>query len=474
MLRQASTTYTPPIFKMFQEQVLRTLNYDTFLCDDSDTEEKVYKVKFHGTERDHVVKFFPKEEKVNCSCKKFEFAGILCSHSLKVLDINNIKHIPQQYILKRWTIDAKVLDITSNCNLHEDRKTILTKRYKELCRMFIQIAARAAESEESYLMAANYAEKLAEEVEKCLKHRSDPDTVGDSNNITTTSSKQNERPTKPKGMKVKEKTARGSNRHPDIFADPNINPSTSSEQNEGFANPTEPNINSCTSSKQNKGLAKPKGIKLKEKTIQGASRPIGGLEKAKSKRKRKVDNPVALQPHGTSMGHSKVFTNQMPAYLPQYNPILNPMAMYGQDQRLPAELQHYNSLMDHLGVPTNHVYTYSEQCNSALDASLLPSLGTMRGHPAPNFSLQPTIGTMRGHPALNASLQSSIGTMNQAPNASLQPSVGTMTGHPTPNASLQHPIGMMIRHPALNAPLQPSVGTMTCQNQVFFQQQKPT
>ena len=91
-------------------------------------------------------------------------------------------------------------------------------------------------------MAANYAEKLAEEVEKCLKHRSDPDTgnsvcsqgmyiqfyaliklkfiftfiVADSNNITTTSSKQNERPTKPKGMKVKEKTTRGSNIHPDI------------------------------------------------------------------------------------------------------------------------------------------------------------------------------------------------------------------------------------------------------------------
>ncbi|KAF6985612.1 hypothetical protein CFC21_003452 [Triticum aestivum] len=105
-------------------------------------------------------------------------------------------------------------------------------------------------------------------------------------------------------MKVKEKTTRGSNRHPDIFADPNINSSTSSEQNEGFANPTEPNINSSTSSKQNKGLTKPKGIKLKEKTIQGASRPTGGLEKAKSKRKRKlrkVDNPVALQPDGTSM-----------------------------------------------------------------------------------------------------------------------------------------------------------------------------
>jgi zinc finger SWIM domain-containing protein 3 len=40
------------------------------------------------------------ESSVKCSCKKFEFAGILCSHALKVLDINNIKSVPQMYILK--------------------------------------------------------------------------------------------------------------------------------------------------------------------------------------------------------------------------------------------------------------------------------------------------------------------------------------------------------------------------------------
>jgi zinc finger SWIM domain-containing protein 3 len=104
MLRQAVTIYTPAIFKLFQEQVLRTLNYATFLSDESGAEEKVYIVKFHGTQRDHIVRFIPKEEKVSCSCKKFEFAEILCSHCLKVLDINNIKHIPEEYILKRWTI----------------------------------------------------------------------------------------------------------------------------------------------------------------------------------------------------------------------------------------------------------------------------------------------------------------------------------------------------------------------------------
>jgi zinc finger SWIM domain-containing protein 3 len=175
ILRQAESTYTPAIFKMFQEQLLRTLNYDTFLCDDSDLEKKVYRVNFHGTQREHIVRFVPKEEKVICSCKKFEFAGILCSHCLKILDINNIKHIPQEYILKRWTIDAKVLQITSNRSVHDNPKERMSSRYKDLCKMFVQIAARAAESEESYSEAANCAAQLAQNVEKCLKIRADPD-----------------------------------------------------------------------------------------------------------------------------------------------------------------------------------------------------------------------------------------------------------------------------------------------------------
>ncbi|XP_073358329.1 protein FAR1-RELATED SEQUENCE 5-like [Aegilops tauschii subsp. strangulata] len=159
MLTQAAATYTPAILKILQDQVLQTLNYDILLCDESDTELKIYVVKFHGTQREHVVRFIPKEE--------------------KVLDINNIKHIPGEYILKRWTIDAKVLDITSKCNPHENLKAGMSNRYKELCRMFFKIAARAAESKDSYNKAAKFTEQLAQDVEKCLKIRADPD-LGDS------------------------------------------------------------------------------------------------------------------------------------------------------------------------------------------------------------------------------------------------------------------------------------------------------
>ena len=174
ILRHAARIYTPTIFKVFQEQVMQTLNCDLFYCGESNA-EKEYKVKVYGRRNEHVVKFSALEVEVKCSCKKYEFVGILCCHALKILDINNIKKIPEHYILNRWTIDAKVVHIKSNSETHEDPKTKLSKRRQELCRMYIHLANRAVESDETYLMAVNNAQKLAEDVEKSLKIRPDSD-----------------------------------------------------------------------------------------------------------------------------------------------------------------------------------------------------------------------------------------------------------------------------------------------------------
>jgi hypothetical protein len=35
------------------------------------------------------------------------FEGLLCSHALKVLDILNIKSLPERYILKQWSREAR-------------------------------------------------------------------------------------------------------------------------------------------------------------------------------------------------------------------------------------------------------------------------------------------------------------------------------------------------------------------------------
>jgi zinc finger SWIM domain-containing protein 3 len=125
ILRDVVEVYTPAVYKIFEEEVMQTLNCDIFYCGDVD-EQKVYKIKSHGKHHEHVVKFSPLESSVKCSCKKFEFAGILCSHALKVLDINNIISVPQMYILKRWTIDAKVLHISGSGNTHDDNRIKLS------------------------------------------------------------------------------------------------------------------------------------------------------------------------------------------------------------------------------------------------------------------------------------------------------------------------------------------------------------
>uniref|UniRef100_A0A0E0HFZ1 Uncharacterized protein n=1 Tax=Oryza nivara TaxID=4536 RepID=A0A0E0HFZ1_ORYNI len=75
---------------------------------------------------------------------------------------------------------------------------------------------------------------------------------------------------------------------------------------------------------------KPRGIKLKEKGIRGSARPIGGLEKASSQRKRKKkddDVPdhvlepqpeMQSQPPATVMGHLEVPSNQTFLHVSQY------------------------------------------------------------------------------------------------------------------------------------------------------------
>ena len=57
------------------------------------------------------------------------------------------------------------------------------------------------------------------------------------------------------------------------------------------------NIASSRISKHGEGLAKPKGMKVKEKTVKGSKRPVGGFEKATSKKKKNTNDIIQLQPH---------------------------------------------------------------------------------------------------------------------------------------------------------------------------------
>ena len=73
----------------------------------------------------HTVQYDSAKGTAVCSCKKFEFVGIFCSHILKVISSKNITKISSKYILKRWTKDAKkglAIANHDNVEVDEDQK----------------------------------------------------------------------------------------------------------------------------------------------------------------------------------------------------------------------------------------------------------------------------------------------------------------------------------------------------------------
>ncbi|KAJ4817166.1 Protein FAR1-RELATED SEQUENCE 5 [Rhynchospora pubera] len=54
----------------------------------------------------YTVKVDKLEEFVSCSCKGYEYDGLLCSHAIKVMHHVNLFHLPKRYIMKRWCKDA--------------------------------------------------------------------------------------------------------------------------------------------------------------------------------------------------------------------------------------------------------------------------------------------------------------------------------------------------------------------------------
>ncbi|KAI3889070.1 hypothetical protein MKX03_019477 [Papaver bracteatum] len=78
--------------------------------------------------------------KVKCSCCRFEFRGILCTHAIFVLLRNNMTSIPECYILRIWRKDVslahtKVPLSSDSWDLSPDQR-----RYKELCDDFAELA----------------------------------------------------------------------------------------------------------------------------------------------------------------------------------------------------------------------------------------------------------------------------------------------------------------------------------------------
>jgi hypothetical protein len=109
ILNHAAKVYTHRIYKLFETDFLDGCGATKFKevpCEDNNTYQFEMTMQGRGS-RVCTVHFNMPTMQLSCSCSKFETMGLLCPHALKALSIKNICKIPESYILKRWTKDAK-------------------------------------------------------------------------------------------------------------------------------------------------------------------------------------------------------------------------------------------------------------------------------------------------------------------------------------------------------------------------------
>lgn len=108
MESHAATMLTPFAFSKLQEQLVLAAHYASFQMDDG------FLVRHHTKiEGGRKVYWVPRDGIISCSCRHFEFSGILCRHALRVLSTGNCFQIPDRYLPIRWrrisTPSAKLL-----------------------------------------------------------------------------------------------------------------------------------------------------------------------------------------------------------------------------------------------------------------------------------------------------------------------------------------------------------------------------
>jgi len=170
MLIQASKLYTPIIFEAFQCEYERSMAaYTTPLEDKNEYLVAIGSLDENPTlEKEYNVTGNPTDQTSTCSCGQFNRIGILCAHALKVLDLMNIKSIPEQYILKRWTREARsgIVQDNQGRNIVEDPKLDTMLCYKDMTRKFLNLVHRAASHPRCVLLVNNALDMVSKQVEE--------------------------------------------------------------------------------------------------------------------------------------------------------------------------------------------------------------------------------------------------------------------------------------------------------------------
>ncbi|GAV81099.1 FAR1 domain-containing protein/SWIM domain-containing protein/MULE domain-containing protein, partial [Cephalotus follicularis] len=158
--KQMAALYTHAIFKKFQVEVLGVV-----AChprEESEVEAiKTFRVQDFEENQDFIVVLNERTSDISCLCRSFELNGFLCRHVMIVLQMSGVHSIPSQYILKRWTRDARRRHTKGQLSEVVDTRA---QRYNELCRRAFRLGDEGSLSQESYNIAFK---ALEEALRKC-------------------------------------------------------------------------------------------------------------------------------------------------------------------------------------------------------------------------------------------------------------------------------------------------------------------
>ncbi|KAG6427750.1 hypothetical protein SASPL_111997 [Salvia splendens] len=171
MLQQLSKIYTASVFDLFQNEfILFAAAYIEHKDESGSLFEYVIRLINHDGE--WRVTYDPSTKMIHCSCRRFEIIGLICCHSVKVFDVLDVKLLLENYILKRWTREARtsvVHDYVGN-EVEENSEFQSVERYRRLCQMLIRLANEASVHQSTFSLVHETMPGLYKKVmEMCSK-----------------------------------------------------------------------------------------------------------------------------------------------------------------------------------------------------------------------------------------------------------------------------------------------------------------
>lgn len=168
---------THTVFKKIQAEIIGAVACHPKL-DRQDETNVVHRVHDMEINRDFFVVVNEVKSEVSCICRLFEYKGYLCRHALVVLQYSGHSVFPSQYVLKRWTKDAKVRNVTGEESEHMLARV---QRYNDLCHRSLKLSEEGSLSQDSYSIAfhaLNEAHKSCVSVNNSSKSPTEAGTSG--------------------------------------------------------------------------------------------------------------------------------------------------------------------------------------------------------------------------------------------------------------------------------------------------------